>query len=71
MKPRSNNTHLQRASSFNLQTALLAAVPDTLRRLVQAAYVSHGGAEFMKLSDWRDLELELKRRLENENRQPH
>jgi len=67
MKTPTNNIHFQRANSFYLQTALLAAVPDSLRRLLRAAYVSHGGAEFMKLSDWRDLETELNRKLENEN----
>jgi hypothetical protein len=42
----------------------LPQFPEKLRRLVEVAYAAYGGAEYMKLSDWRDLELELKRRSE-------
>jgi hypothetical protein len=34
---------------------------------MNAAYAAYGGAENMKLNDWRELELELNRRLENEH----
>jgi hypothetical protein len=34
---------------------------------VNAAYAAHEGAENLSLNDWRDLELELERRLENEH----
>ena len=40
MKTPTNNTHFQRANSFYLQTALLAAVPDSLRRLLRAVHAS-------------------------------
>jgi len=49
-----------------LHTPVLARIPQRIRLLVNAAYTAHGGALNMRLSDWRDLELELKRRLENE-----
>jgi len=62
--------HKQRTESYYPHTPVLPNVPDGFRRLVDAAYASHGGAANMNLKDWRDLELELKRRLENEDQQP-
>jgi hypothetical protein len=56
----------QPTSALRLHTPVLPQLPERLRRFVNAASVAHGGAESMTLSDWRDLELELKRRLENE-----
>jgi len=50
-----------------LHTPVLPQLPERFRRWVNAAYAAHGGAESMKLSDWRDLELQLKRRMEKEN----
>ena len=59
----------QPTNALTLHTPVLPQFPERLRRLVTAAYASHGGAEYMKLDDWRDLELELKRRLEHEYKQ--
>jgi len=56
----------QSTNALLLHALGLPKLPARLRGLVNAAYAGHGGAENMKLSDWRDLELELKRRLENE-----
>jgi hypothetical protein len=53
-------------NALMLHAPVLPQLPERLRGLVNAAYAGHGGAENMKLNDWRDLELELKRRLEHE-----
>jgi hypothetical protein len=58
-KPRIN--HPPPPNVLRLHIPALPQFPERLRRLLEAAY---GGAESMKLSDWRDLELELKRRSE-------
>lgn len=52
-----------------LHALVLPEFPERLRGFVNAAYAGHGGAENMKLNDWRDLELELKRRLKHECKQ--
>jgi hypothetical protein len=57
----------QLISPLRRRTPVLPQLPQSLRGLVEAAYAVYGGAENMKLSDWRDLELELTRRLENEH----
>ena len=57
----------QPTNVFTLHAPVLPQLPERLRGLVKAAYAGFGGAENMKLDDWRDLELELNRRLENEH----
>ena len=64
MKTHSINPQL--TSVLRLHTPVLPQLPERLRRFVNAASAAYGGAESMTLSDWRDLELELKQRLENE-----
>ena len=59
----------QPISALRLRTPLLPQLPQRLRGLVEAAYAAYGGAESMKLNDWRDLELQLNRRLKNEDQQ--
>jgi hypothetical protein len=54
-------------NSLRLHGPVLPAFPERLRRLLEATYAAHGGAEYMNLSDWRDLEVELKRRWKYEN----
>ena len=49
-----------------LHAPVLPKVPEKLRRVLNAAYAARGGAESMTLNDWRDLELQLNRRLEHE-----
>ena len=56
----------QPTNALTLHALVLPQLPERLHGLVNAAYASYGGAENMKLNDWRDLELELKSRLENE-----
>ena len=56
MKTQITHKHPQRNC---LHTPVLPNVPHRFRGLVSAAYASPGGAEYMKLEDWRDLELEL------------
>lgn len=69
MKARTTNKHVPWSKPLYLRTPVLSQVPEVLRRSVEAAYASHGGVEFMKLRDWRDLELELNRKLKNEAQQ--
>ena len=59
----------QPTNALTLHAPVLPQLPERLRGLVNAAYAAYGGAENMKLDDWRDLELELKRRLENEHQE--
>jgi hypothetical protein len=60
------NRHQQATNALKLQVPVLPQFPERLRRLVNAAYAAYGGAESMTLNDWRDLELQLKPRPENE-----
>jgi hypothetical protein len=53
--------NLQPTNGLRLHTPVLPQLPERLRRLLEAKYAAHGGAEYMTLGDWRDLELELKR----------
>jgi len=57
----------QPTNALTLRAPVLPQLLDTLLGLVNAAYAAHGGVANMRLHDWRDLELELKRRLENEH----
>ena len=57
----------QPTNALTLHAFLLPQLPERLRGLMNAAYAAYGGAENMKLNDWRELELELNRRLENEH----
>ncbi len=54
-------------SALTLHTPVLPQLPARIRRLVNATCAAHGGAERMTLDEWRDLEQELKRKLENEH----
>ena len=47
-------------------TPVLPRMPTRIRRLVNAAYAALGGAEHMSLDQWRVVERELVRKLENE-----
>jgi hypothetical protein len=59
----------QPTNAFMLHTPVLTGLPERLRRWLNATYASHGGAEHMTLEDWRGVEQELKRRLQNEPQQ--
>jgi hypothetical protein len=63
-----SDEHQQATNALNLKVSVLPHLPEKLRRWVNAAYAAHGGAELMTLDDWRELELQLKRRLKNEDR---
>ena len=54
---------------FSFNRSVLPNLPERLQQLLNSAYALHSGPEFMKLSDWHDLELQLKQKLENEKRQ--
>ncbi len=49
-----------------LPPATAPRLPGRIRLLLYAAYATRGGSERMTLNDWRDVEEEMKRRLENE-----
>ena len=67
MKKPGTENHPQTANALTLHTPVLPRLPAKIRRLVRAAYAAHGGAESMKLDEWREMEQELKRTLENEH----
>ena len=55
----------QQARSFGtLHTPVLPGLPERIRRLVNAACAARGGMGRMSLNEWRDLEQQLKRRLQ-------
>ena len=62
--------HQQPRGALTLHTPVLPPLPERIRQLVSAAYATRGGAEHMTLDAWRDVEQEIKRRLENEQQQP-
>ena len=49
-----------------LRTPVLPALPERIRQLLNAAYAAYGPAERMSLDQWRDVEQEIKRRINNE-----
>ena len=53
----------QPTSTFKLHNPVLPPLPEKVRRLVNAAYEAHGGAEHMNLDEWREVEQELQQRL--------
>jgi len=57
----------QPTNALTLHASVLRQLPQRLRGLLKVAYAAYGGAENMKLNDWRDLELELNQRLKNEH----
>jgi hypothetical protein len=59
----------QPRSVLTPRVPLLPQLPERFRGFVNAAYAAYGGAESMKLNDWRDLEMQLNRRLKNEDEQ--
>jgi len=66
MRKPTMNKHQQSTSALTLHSPVLPPLPEQIRRLVNVTYSVHGGVEHMSLGDWRDVEQELKRRLENE-----
>ena len=60
----------QARGAVRLHAAAVSRFAKRIRQLVSAAYAAHGGAEHMSLDAWRDVEHELKQRLENELQQP-
>ena len=65
-KPRASHMPaLQRAGT--LHNPVLPRVLDQIRSLVNATYARYGGMGRMTLDEWRDLEQELKRKMELEH----
>ena len=55
--------HEQSSSESTLHLPVLPRLPEEVRRLLNATYAAHGGAEHMSLHVWRDIEQELERGL--------
>ncbi len=61
-RPTINKYH-QPTGAATLHTPVLPRLPGKVLRLLNATYAAHGGAQYMSLDVWRDIEQELKRRL--------
>jgi len=59
------NSYQHSAGALTLHAPVLPRLPDRIRRLVNAVYAAHGGADHMTLDEWRDVEETLKRKLVN------
>jgi hypothetical protein len=70
MKKPQNNKQQQLQSARTLHTPVLPPSPEKIRSLVDAAIAAHGGTGHMNLDMWRDVEQELKRKLESEKNRP-
>jgi hypothetical protein len=66
MKNPRMNRHQQSLHRCTVHNPVLPALPEKVRRLLNATYAAHGGAERMSLDEWRAIEQELKRKLEND-----
>jgi len=66
MKETRRNKSLSPSAALRLLTRVSPLVPEPIRRLLNARYSAKGGPDQMTLDDWRDLELELDRRLKHE-----
>jgi hypothetical protein len=64
MKNPAINKHRPGRSAGTLHTPVLPELPEQIRLLVQAVCAAHGGMGRMSLDEWRDLEQQLKRRLQ-------
>ena len=63
MKKRGMNQHQHSTGALMLSTAVLPPFLQRIRRLLNTTYAAYGGAEHMTLDEWRDVELEINRRL--------
>ena len=64
------NSQPQFISAARMRAPVLPGLPERIRRLINAAYAAHRGAEHMTLDEWRDLEQRLKKKLESEHHEP-
>jgi hypothetical protein len=64
MKKPAINKHQPARSAGTLHTPVLPVLPEQIRLLVQGACAAKGGMGHMSLDEWRDLEQQLKRRLQ-------
>jgi hypothetical protein len=53
------------AGVHTLQSMVIPALPEQIRRLINAACTARGGAERMSLNDWREAEEEIKRKIKD------
>lgn len=67
MKKPSNNNRQPAGDAGTLHVPILSRAPGQIRLLVDAACSVYGGMGHMTLDEWRDLEQQLKRRLNNEH----
>ena len=71
MKKQRNNKHPQSAGAVTLRAPASPRLPRKIRQRVIAVYAARGGAEHMSLDEWRDVEDQLERKLENEHQEHH
>jgi hypothetical protein len=64
MKKSDMNKGQQLKRADTLHTPVLPRAPRQIRLLVDLACAAHGGMGRMSLDEWRDLEQQLKRRLQ-------
>jgi hypothetical protein len=57
-------------SAGTLYTPVLPRLPKRMRLLVNAAIAAHGGLEHMSLNEWREVEQELKQKLQSDPEDP-
>ncbi len=67
MKKASNNNRHPAGYAGTLHVPLPPRAPGQIRLLVDAACAALGGMAHMTLADWRDVEQQLKQRLNNEH----
>ena len=70
MKEARRNKSRSPSAALRLLTPVSPRVPEPIRRLLNARYSAKGGPDQMTLDDWRDLELDLDRRLKHEREEP-
>ena len=70
MKKQTSNKHKQPAAHPESYAAAEPIITEQIRRLVYTCCANRGGPDHMSLNDWRDLELQLKGKLENERSKP-
>ena len=66
MKETTRNKSRSPSAALRLLNPVSLRVPEPIRRLLNARYSAKGGPDQMTLDDWRDLELDLDRRLKHE-----
>ena len=62
------NSSQRLATAHTRLGSVFPQLPEPIGRLLTAAYAAYGGPEGMSLSQWRDLEQELKQKLKRKRK---